>query len=205
MQENQLTLPLKTTVRDTRGTSYTVETLLGQGGFGAVYVVKDRRIKNRRFALKELIVYDRFERECFLLEGDLLRRLDHPALPHVYSVFESRKLKRMYMLMDYIEGRNLKTLLKEQPEQRFALPVILELLTPIVNAISYLHQQDPPIIHRDIKPANIIVTANGQEAVLVDFGSAKEYDSDATTNVLRQVSAGYAAPEQYMGGTNPRT
>jgi eukaryotic-like serine/threonine-protein kinase len=205
LQAEQATLPEGVIVRGAHGASYVVETLLGKGGFGAVYVVRDRRIRNRRFALKELIGQDKIDRESFLFEGELLKRLDHPALPHVYAVFEDKKGRRFYMLMDYVEGRNLNALRKEQPEQRFALPVALAVLAPVVDALNYLHRQDPPIVHRDIKPGNIIVTADGQGTMLVDFGTAKEYDSDATTSIVRQVTTGYAAPEQYMGGTNPRT
>lgn len=205
LHDEQVTLPKGVTVRGTHGASYVVETLLGKGGFGAVYVVRDRRVKSNRFALKELIGQDRLDRNCFLFEGELLKRLDHPALPHVYSVFENKKRQRMYMLMDYIQGRNLNDLRKEQPEQRFTLPVILAVLAPIVDALIYLHRQDPPIVHRDIKPGNIIVPIEGKGTMLVDFGTAKEYDNEATTSIVRQVTTGYAAPEQYMGGTNPRT
>lgn len=205
MQEEQVTLKRGVVVRGSRGTSYEVETLLGKGGFGAVYVVKDRHVKSNRFALKELISQDKLDRDCFLFEGELLKRLDHPTLPHVYSVFECRRLQRVFMLMDYIQGHNLNDLRKEQPEQRFTLPVALALLTPVVNALNYLHSQNPPIVHRDIKPGNIIVTVDGNETMLVDFGTAKEYDSEATTSVIRQVTAGFAAPEQYMGGTDPHT
>jgi serine/threonine protein kinase len=201
----QETLSLGETVRGAYGASYLVETLLGKGGFGAVYVVRDRRIKNSHYALKELIGQDKLDRDCFLFEGELLKRLDHPALPHVYGVFEHKKLSRVYMLMDYIEGRNLNDLRKDQPEQRFPLPVVLTMLAPIVDALIYLHGQNLPVVHRDIKPGNIIVPYGGKGAMLVDFGTAKEYDNEATTSIVRQVSSGYAAPEQYMGGTSPRT
>ncbi len=205
LQREQMTLPLGVTVRDAHGASYVVEGFLGKGGFGAVYVVRDRRIKSNLFALKELIGQDKLDRECFIFEGELLKRLDHQALPHVYSVFEHKKLQRVYMLMDYIQGRNLADLCQEQPEKRLAFPLALALLAPIVDALIYLHRQDPPIVHRDIKPRNIIVPAEGHETMLVDFGAAKEYDSEATTTLIRQVTSGYAAPEQYMSGTNPRT
>ena len=205
LQQAQTTLPLGVTLRDAHGASYVVEGFLGKGGFGAVYVVRDRRIKSNLFALKELISQDKLDRECFIFEGELLKRLDHQALTHVYSVFEHKKLQRVYMLMDYIQGRNLADLCQEQPEKRLACPLALTLLAPIVDALSYLHRQDPPIVHRDIKPRNIIVPAEGHETMLVDFGAAKEYDSEATTTLIRQVTSGYAAPEQYMSGTNPRT
>src|SRR5579859_339293 len=175
LQQEHMTLSPGVTLRDTHGASYIVEGLLGKGGFGAVYVVRDRRIKSNLFALKELNGQDKLDRDCFLFEGELLKRLDNRALPHVYSVFEHKKLQRVYMLMDYIRGRNLEHLRKEQPEQRFEFHLVLAMLAPIVNALIYLHHQDPPIVHRDIKPGNIIKPSEGNETILVDFGTAKEY------------------------------
>ena len=74
-----------------------------------------------------------------------------------------------------------------------------------MDAVSYLHKQNPPIIHRDIKPANIIAPTSGDEAVLVDFGIAKVFDPESTTTAVRHASPGYGAPEQYATGTNTRT
>ncbi len=204
MQE-QTTLPIGATIQHPGGGRYAIERLLGKGGFGAVYLVRDRHVKQRLFALKEVIDPGRRDRERFFFEAEVLKRLNHRALPHVYQVFEHEKLKRVYMLMDYIEGRDLEALLAEQPGQRFSLPLALALMAPIVDALIYLHGQHPPIVHRDIKPANIIVPSKGGEAVLVDFGIAKEYVVDNTTNIIRHGSPGYAAPEQYGSGTNPRT
>jgi serine/threonine protein kinase len=78
-------------------------------------------------------------------------------------------------------------------------------MAPVMDAVSFLHQQAPPIIHRDIKPANIIAPDNDGGTMLVDFGIAKEYSKDSTTTAIRHCSPGYAAPEQYATGTNPRT
>ena len=198
-------LPAGVTVRDPAGSRYVIEALLGEGGSGAVYLVRDQSDGQRRFALKEVINPDKHDRERFTFEGQVLWRLEHQALPRVYRVFENDKLKRVYMLMDYIEGHNLEVLQKEQAEQRFPLGLSLALLAPIIDALTYLHHQDPPIVHRDVKPANIIVPMKGEGAVLVDFGIAKEFVEDKTTNVIRHGSPGYAAPEQYGGGTNPQT
>ena len=205
MQQEQLTLKLGTTVRDPSGGRYIIEGLLGEGGFGAVYLVRDRHDKQRRFALKEVINPDKRDRERFIFEGEVLKRLDHRALPRVYQVFENDRLKRVYILMDYVQGRDLEALRQEQPEKRFSLPLVMALMAPIVDAIMYLHRQDPPIVHRDIKPANIIVPVGADEAILVDFGSAKESLPDDTTDIIRHGSPGYAALEQYRGGTTPRT
>ena len=162
-------------------------------------------VKEQLFALKEVIDPNSQDRERFIFEAEVLKRLNHRALPHVYKVFEYEKLKRVYMLMDYIEGQNLDILRLEQPDRRFSLPLVLAVMKPIVDALIYLHSQNPPIVHRDIKPSNIIVSTRGGEAVLVDFGLAKEYIEDSTTTIIRHGSPGFAAPEQYGSGTNPRT
>jgi eukaryotic-like serine/threonine-protein kinase len=205
VQQSQILLPGGITVRDPSGDRYIIESLLGKGLSGAVYLVKDRRMQQNMFALKEVIDPNKRDRERFIFEGEILKRLNHPALPHVYRVFEHDKLKRVYLLMDYIKGKNLETLRKEQPGQRFTLDLVLALMAPIVDALIYLHKQDPPIVHRDIKPANIIVPVGADEAVLVDFGSAKEYVANAGTTTISHLTPGYAALEQYGSGTTTRT
>ncbi len=201
MQEVQSILPNGSVVRN----RYVVEELLGKGGFGAVYRVRDLRVKGNQFALKEMIDPKKQDRQRFTFEGEVLKRLDHPALPRVYHVFEDDQQLRVYLLMDYITGPNLEALRQLQPGKRFTLPHVMRLMAPLVEAVTYLHSQQPPIIHRDIKPANIIVPSRGEGTVLVDFGIAKEYDQDATTTAVRRLSPGYSAPEQYAQGTSPRS
>ena len=184
---------------------YVVESLLGKGGFGAVYLVRDLRVRGNLFALKEAVALGRSDRERFIFEGEVLKRLDHSALPRVYRTFENDIQTRAYILMDYIEGPNLEILRQSQPDKRFSLAQVLAMLAPIADAVAYLHSQQPPIIHRDIKPANIIVSPVLNESVLVDFGIAKEQEPDSTTTVIRHASPGYAAPEQYSRGTSTRT
>lgn len=201
MHDVQTILPVGSVIRE----RYLVEDLLGRGGFGAVYLVKDQRVKGNLFALKEITDSNKAERERFAFEGEVLKRLDHPALPRVYRVFEDDTNNRAYMLMDYIEGPNLETLRLLQPEKRFTLSQVIKIMTPIIGAVEYLHKQRPPIIHRDIKPANIIAPSADAGAVLVDFGIAKEYEQDSTTTAIRRCSPGYGAPEQYARGTNTQT
>jgi eukaryotic-like serine/threonine-protein kinase len=184
---------------------YIIENLLGVGGFGAVYLVRDEQVPDKLLALKEVIDPSKRERERFTFECEVLKRLNHPALPHVHDVFKDERNNRAYLLMDYIEGPNLERLRQQQPKRRFTLPQVMTIMAPIVDVITYLHNQHPPIIHRDIKPANIIIPASGKGAVLVDFGIAKQYDSDATTTAMRHCSPGYSAPEQYTRGTDART
>jgi serine/threonine protein kinase len=205
MQQEQLVLPKGVTIRGSTGERYGIEDLLGKGEMGAVYLVRDRRKPENIFALKEVINPDKHDRERFLFEAQVLKRLHHSALPRVYRIFENNKLRRVYILMDYIEGRNLEELRQEQPDSRFSLPLVIALLSPIVKALTYLHTQDPPIIHRDIKPANVIIPVGADEAMLVDFGSAKEYLPGGTATVVSRRTPGYSAPEQYGSGTSPRT
>ena len=203
MQGAQVTLPIGSVVKE----RYTIENLLGKGGFGAVYLVRDQRVRGNQFALKEVIDPNTEDKNRFAFEVEVLKRLDYPALPRVYRAFEdnSNHGDRLYMLMDYIEGPNLEELRQRQPQKRLPLQLVMEIMSPIVGAVSYLHQQQPPIIHRDIKPANIIVPDEYDKSVLVDFGIAKEYDQEGTTTAIRRCSPGYGAPEQYARGTNVQT
>ena len=203
MQGAQIILPIGSVVKE----RYVVEGLLGKGGFGAVYLVRDQRVRVNQFALKEIIDPNTEDKQRFAFEGEVLKRLDYPSLPRVYRAFEdnSNHGDRLYMLMDYIEGPNLEELRQRQPQKRLPLQVVMDIMAPIVGAVSYLHQQQPPIIHRDIKPANIIVPDEYNKSVLVDFGIAKEYDQEGTTTAIRRCSPGYGAPEQYARGTNVQT
>lgn len=201
MQDVQARLPIGSKVGD----RYIVESLLGKGGFGAVYLVRDQRVKGNLFALKEIVDSSKQERARFAFECEVLKRLDAPALPRVYRVFQDDQNNRAYMLMDYIEGPNLETLRQQQPGKRIPLARVLTIMAPIMKAVAYLHSQTPPIIHRDIKPSNIIVPDAEDQAMLVDFGIAKEFDPDSTTTAIRRCSPGYGAPEQYSRGTNTQT
>ncbi len=201
MQQIQSTLPLGSILRE----RYVIEKIVGKGGYGSVYLVRDLRVKGNLFALKETHSSERKDMQRFLFEGELLKRLDHHALPRVYRVFDDETHRRTFMLMDYIEGPNLESLRQRQLGNRFTLAQVLTVMAPVVDAVSYLHNQQPPILHRDIKPSNIIAPASGDDAVLVDFGIAKEHTPDGTTTAFRTGSPGYAAPEQYSRGTSIRS
>jgi len=162
-------------------------------------------VKQNLYALKEVIDADKREASHLTFEYEILTRLEHPSLPRVYRVFEDTRTNRIYILMDYIEGPNLAQLHKQYAGQKMTLAHVVSIMAPIVDAISFLHHQEPPIVHRDIKPSNIIVPTSGDKAYLVDFGIAKVYSSDATTNAVRQYTPGYASPEQYGTGTTPST
>lgn len=198
---HQKTLPLGSILRE----RYRIEGLLGKGGYGSVYLVRDLRVRGNLFALKETSNPNRKDQQRFLFEGELLKKLDHRALPRVYRVFDDDAHQRTYMLMDYIEGPNLEALRRQRPEKRFTLSQVLTVLAPVIGAVQFLHTRQLPVLHRDIKPSNIIVPLSGDDTVLVDFGIAKEFVPDGTTTAFRTGSPGFAAPEQYSRGTSTRS
>ena len=193
-------LPIGTIIRD----HYVVEDLLGKGEGDLVYLVRDRWAAQNLYILKERINPDKQARDCFLVEGVVLKQLRHPALQRVYRVFEENAGYRVYMLMQYIAGQDLETMHRQWPNRSFSLPLTLSLMAPIVEAVTYLHSQHDPVIHRDINPSNIIVQRN-KRTVLVNFGIDRGDNTTETPSNSFLCSPGYGAPEQYRGETNPST
>ena len=172
---------------------YRVKRKLGQGGMGVVYLALDVAL-DHEVALKANLHPAAESTNQFLREARLLAALRHPNLPRVTDYFILDGVQ--YLVMDYIPGKDLDTLLKERG--RLPLAEVLALARQIGGAVSYMHRQDPPVIHRDIKPGNIRLTIEG-EAVLVDFGIAKAILSDATETQAHGYTPGFAPPEQYGG------
>lgn len=198
-------LPLKS--GDVLRGRYRVVRIIGQGGMGSIYLADDMRLEGRQCALKE-VEHDRTlpvelvqeAREQFLREATVLARLDHPNLPKVSDFFSTGS--RDYLVMDYIPGRDLRTLMLEaRQENRFLNESeVLNWAEQLASALSYLHNQEPPILHRDIKPSNLKVTPSGL-VKLVDFGLVKLLaPGEVTITVLQgQGTALYTPLEQYGG------
>lgn len=179
---------------------YQIERLLAQGGMGAVYKGFDTKLK-AAVAVKENVFQSpqsgqQFEQEALILAG-----LRHSSLPRVTDHFRSEG--QQYLVMDYIEGEDLWEIVKQRGRPLSEVQA-LNYIIQICDAVSYLHQRNPPIIHRDIKPKNIKITPNG-EAILVDFGIAKiSHDQTPTQSGARGLTPGFSPPEQYSKiGTTP--
>ncbi len=208
MQTMQTTLPIGILIRE----RYLVLDLLSESSSGAVYLVEDQCARNKNythFALKEVINPSKYKLHQIAVEGMSLRLLYHQALPQVYTVISMGKPDRVYILLDYIEGPNLEMLRFRQPEQRFSLPLVMAIMAPIMDAVTYLHSQRSPIIHQDIKPANIIMNRGGprkrtDKVVLVDFGIGKKYNLNSINRDNHRSLTGYEAPEQYSGEITTR-
>ncbi len=190
VQKVQASLPVGAMIQG----RYMIESLLGKGSFGSIYLVRDQPNKQKLFVLAEVINPNEQESYRFTLEYVSLTPFRHQALPQVQYVFNDAKLNRAYLLMSYIEEPNLEILRLQQPEKYFPLTQVMSFMAPVVNAVTYLHHQDPPVIHRDIQPT-LIIPANANGSVLVMLGIMKEYDS--TTTTLDFLAPGYGATEQY--------
>src|SRR2546429_1637768 len=183
---------------------YRVVKLLGQGASGAVYLVVDEQQRPKLYALKEVVHAVREGQRDFPFDVAALKQLDHPALPRVYRVFHGDNHDRFSLLMDYVEGNSLEAMRQLMPGKRFSLHAAMTLMSPIMDAVSYLHRQHPPLIHADIKPSNIIAPNAGAStpSQLVDFGGVQNLCTDATA---QQGMLNFRAPEQYDGRTSRRT
>ncbi len=179
-------------------TRYQVLRMLGQGGFGAVYLAQDLRLAARKVAIKENFDNPPQSQMQFKVEADVLANLNHASLPRVMDYFIEPS-GRQYLVMDYVEGFDLETIVRQSARlsEQQALPWIEQ----VCDGLTYLHTHQPPIIHRDVKPANIRVRASDGRAMLVDFGIAKIYDPTQKTVLgARAVSPGYSPLEQYGKG-----
>ncbi len=191
---------------------YKIRERIGQGGMGSIYLADDTRLKGRQCALKE-VEYDRAlpenvrdeAREQFLREATVLARLDHPNLPKVSDFFSIGP--RDYLVMDYVPGKDLRTLLQEARRNKRSLPEkeVLAWADQIANALTFLHSQEPSIVHRDIKPSNLKLMPHGL-IKLVDFGLVKILaPEEVTITIIQgQGTALYTPLEQY-GGSDAHT
>ena len=172
---------------------YRIESVLGQGGMGAVYRAIDENL-DIVVAVKENSFFSEDYARQFQREAKILASLRHPNLPRVFDYFVIDQIGQ-YLVMDYIEGNDLRQWMTL--EGTITEIEALYIGISICNALTYLHSQDPPITHRDIKPGNIKITPGG-EIVLVDFGLVKQLSSrEVTTTAARAMTPGYSPPEQY--------
>lgn len=178
--------------------NYSLQTLLGRGGMGEVWLARTTQgPASRQVAIKLPFINTataaarlRFQRECSILAA-----LNHPAIATLYEAGVTAA-GQAYLAMEYVAG---ETLLAYADAQRLALRRRVELVASLAEATAHAHQR--LIIHRDIKPSNVLVTADGQ-LKLLDFGVAKALDDqpgDAaglTQLAGHMVTLAYAAPEQ---------
>jgi eukaryotic-like serine/threonine-protein kinase len=179
---------------------YQILKKLGSGGYGSVYLAEDTRLPGRKVAIKELNDPSPAAQKLFRQEAVVLAQLNHPGLVQVSDFFGAER--SYYLVMDYVEGRDLLDIAIEAEKQGNQLPVshIIDWGIQVCESLAYLHNQVPPILHRDIKPDNIRLGKDGR-VILVDFGIAKIDPSSSTQLMAKAISQGFSPPEQYDGGT----
>jgi len=190
---------------------YVIEKVLGIGGFGITYYAK-HTLLNKYCAIKEFFIDGRcmrdiqshavqvqsekdkeaFEkyRQKFIEEARILEKLDHPNIVKILDVFEENNTS--YIAMSFIKGLTLQSMIElfGKLDYRTAVNYIAQ----IAEAVDYIHQHD--ILHRDIKPDNIIITIE-DKAILIDFGSAREFVHDKKQSHTSIITQGYSPLEQY--------
>jgi WD40 repeat protein/tRNA A-37 threonylcarbamoyl transferase component Bud32 len=182
------------------GHRYIIQRRLGEGGLGITYLAKNKRGEFRVIkTLKEQILnhpawiphLDKL-RQYFRDEALRLALCRHPHIVQIENVFDEGTLP--CLSMEYIEGEDLGQRLKRLnplPEEEALLYI-----KQIGDALTVIHELG--LLHRDIKPSNIMVRANKQEAVLIDFGLAREFIPDLTQHLTVALTQGFAPPEQYF-------
>ena len=184
---------------------YLVVQLIGKGGMGEVYLAVDQRLGSA-VALKRTFYSDDEQlRYAFEREARTLARLRHPTLPKVSDHFTEGTTQ--YLVMEHISGEDISKRL-ELSQKPFPLSWVLFWADHLLDALTYLHNYEPPIIHRDIKPQNLKLT-NENNIILLDFGLSKSTfgETRATTSgSIVGYTPHYAPMEQIRGtGTDPRS
>lgn len=193
---------------------YRLDQMLGKGGFGAAYLALDLKLK-RRCVVKQMLTRGRSPREVavdrvnFDREVNLLAELNtpgHPNIPEIYDYFSDDNGN--YLIMKYIEGRNLQFVL-DHDEGKIPWREAIRYAVDVCDALNYMHtHRTEPIMHRDVKPANILLGDDGR-VWLVDFGLAKadpvETSNDDHRATRASGSLGYTPLEQWLGEAVPES
>jgi outer membrane protein assembly factor BamB len=183
---------------------YRIQGVLGVGGMGSVYLARDMNFPEvvRHVAVKEMlyIATDAATRETYLKnferEAGLLAELSHPAIPKIHDRFSIRD--RAYLIMEYINGRDLETILNQVPDF-LPFDMVRKWTLELCDVLTYLHNQKPePIVFRDMKPSNVMIDAHGNVR-LIDFGIAKKLQNIDAKKGTQIGTEGYSPPEQYRG------
>lgn len=186
---------------------YKVLNKIGQGGMSVVYLALNERA-NKTWAIKEVRkdgVQDfATVKQGLIAETNILKSLSHKYLPSIVDVIDDGDT--FLIVMDYIQGKSLNTILKESMEQE-GYPISVEDTISwgkqLCDVLYYLHTRPNPIIYRDMKPANVMLRPTG-EISLIDFGTARVFKTGNSEDTTCLGTPGYAAPEQYGGNGQSR-
>ncbi len=178
---------------------YEIESELGKGAMGAVYLGKDPKI-SRVVAIKTMALSQEFEeeelndvKERFFREAETAGRLNHPNIVTIYDAGDEHDLA--YIAMEYLKGTDLVKHVKK--DNLLPLTKVLELMQQAADALGYAHSLN--VVHRDIKPANIMWDPESDSLKITDFGIARITDSSKTKTGMVLGTPSYMSPEQLAG------
>lgn len=180
---------------------YEVIKEIGAGGMSKVYLAMDLNL-NKTWAIKETPIVNtkegRVRYKALLVETEILKKLSHPYFPRIVDII--KETDRILIVMDYIEGKNLKEVLVERGSSLSESEVVA-IGYKLAEALDYLHNTcRPKIIYRDMKPNNVILQDNGS-IKLLDFGISVEVSSeDDIKNATKMGTKIYASPESKATG-----
>lgn len=187
---------------------YLVVHLIGKGGMGEVYLAVDQRLGSAVALKRTSFADDAGLAAAFEREAKILARLRHPVLPKVSDHFTENG--DQFLVMEHISGDDLSKRL-ELANKAFPVSWVMFWADQLLDALSYLHSHEPPIIHRDIKPQNLKLT-DENHIVLLDFGLSKDtanksvISAPGTSGSVVGYTPHFAPMEQIRGtGTNPRS
>lgn len=183
------------------GDRYTIESILGEGGMGITYLAKNQRSELRVIkTIREDIIenpawkpYLNKILEDFRDEAIRLAVCRHPYIVEIKTTFDEENLP--CIAMEYIQGEDLGKYLRRMGVLSEA--EALQYIQQIGDALKVIHRRG--LLHRDIKPGNIIIRQGKSEAVLIDFGIAREFIPNEVQKHTVYRTPGFAPPEQYQG------
>ncbi len=168
--------------------TYRVICPVGKGGGGEVYKAHHERLD--AVVVVKKIINEFSNKSMYKAEAEALKKIKHMYLPKVYDVFEENK--EYYTVIDFIPGRSFQEVLAEGGT--FDENEVLLWAKQLVEAVSYLHNMERPIIHSDIKPGNIMLTPQG-DICLIDFNISAVFDNGSLHSI--GTTPGYSPIEQY--------
>jgi len=187
----------RVTIGQLIGGRYRIERELGEGGMGVVYLAADEQVPGEKFAIK--VLKEELHPEALALlreEVRKTRKLSHQNIVDVHSV--NIDGQRLYVLMEYLEGKSLDALLNEEFGRGMPLSHAWPIIEDVGAALSNAH--DHNVIHSDLKPANVFVTTSGKTKLL-DFGIARLSRGPLlhARSEPRALTPAYASPEMLEG------
>ena len=178
---------------------YKLVSIIGRGGMSTVFLAVDTKL-GKQWAVKQIIdssdsVKQDVVRRSLFTEMEMLKSLNHPAIPRIVDVFDEDG--SYFVVRDYVDGYTLSSLIHD--EGTFSEQNAVDWGVQLCDILNYLHRHNPSIIYRDLKPSNIMVTSEGYVR-LIDFGIACEIDKDSGKVLAGDPrglgTPGYASPEQ---------